>query len=246
MLKCTITDLSSVDEGLRSLYVQDGALYRLQVDTTDLPELQSLRAAKDKLLGEKKEADRLAMEEAQKAEREHLESLEKQKKWDEVLELTKKTHADTLQQSHAREAELQNKLTTSIKSSAVTKLAAELSGDRAALITPHIEARLSVDENHNLQILGPDGSPSAMTLDLLAAEFRSSDLYAPLIMGRGSSGSGAMGGSGGAPASEHEQYFKPGTVNLTKQMELRATDPDLYETLRKKYPAVAPLQGMVR
>ncbi len=43
--------------------------------------------------------------------------------------------------------------------------------------------------------------------------------------------------SGGAAESDYEQYFKPETLNLTKQNELRLKDSDAYDALKKKYPS---------
>lgn len=55
----------------------------------------------------------------------------------------------------------------------------------------------------------------------------------------GMSGGGAGGGSnGGAGGGEYEQYFKPETVNLTKQNELKNKDKEMYDQLKAKYPTV--------
>lgn len=52
----------------------------------------------------------------------------------------------------------------------------------------------------------------------------------------GLSGGGAGGGGGGgAPIGDFEEYFKPETKNVTKQLELKEKDVELYNQLKKKY-----------
>lgn len=67
----------------------------------------------------------------------------------------------------------------------------------------------------------------------------------------GNTGGGAGNNSGG-DTDEFEQFFKPGTVNLTKQNELKRANPERYEALNKQYapqstslPLVAPQQQIV-
>lgn len=50
----------------------------------------------------------------------------------------------------------------------------------------------------------------------------------------GSTGGGA-GGDGTGDTDDFEQFFKPETVNLSKQLELKNTDAKRYETLSKRY-----------
>lgn len=47
-------------------------------------------------------------------------------------------------------------------------------------------------------------------------------------------GSGASGSNGTGSASDWAIYFKPGSINLTKQAELQKTDPDLYDKLKRQ------------
>lgn len=51
------------------------------------------------------------------------------------------------------------------------------------------------------------------------------------------SGGGDHGVGGAGGGSEFEQYFTGDTRNLTKQIELKRTNPEAYDELSKKYPA---------
>jgi len=59
----------------------------------------------------------------------------------------------------------------------------------------------------------------------------------------GNSGGGGDGSQGDALKTTYEPFFKPGTVNSTKQLELKNKDPKLYETLSKQYAAPMPFQS---
>lgn len=90
----------------------------------------------------------------------------------------------------------------------VDNVAAGLANDLALqgsanVLLPHIRNRLTVeytDGNPTTRVLGPDGKPSAATIDELKAEFAANVAFAPIIAGSKASGSGAGGGNGGGAA----------------------------------------------
>ena len=85
----------------------------------------------------------------------------------------------------------------------------------------------------------------AQTIQEYIQEWSSSEVgknfvRAPASRGGNAGANGANGSAG--TASEHEAYFIPGSpgYSLTKQVELRNTDPAAYEALKRKYPELAP------
>jgi len=75
----------------------------------------------------------------------------------------------------------------------------------ANVLLPHIRSRLAVDYvdgNPITRVLGPDGKPSAATLDELKAEFVANEAFAPIIAGSKASGGGAGGSNSGRAASK--------------------------------------------
>lgn len=64
----------------------------------------------------------------------------------------------------------------------------------------------------------------------------------------GNSGGGAPGADGAGLKATYETYFKPGTVNQTKQLELKSKSKEVYDLLNKQYnltPQPTRSQGMV-
>ncbi|MEX5734662.1 hypothetical protein [Providencia hangzhouensis] len=86
-------------------------------------------------------------------------------------------------------------------------LATKLAGDAAPLIMPHIKSRLSVEEGKT-RVVDSAGHPSAFTIDDLEKEFRSNQLFAPVIIGSKATGTGevkAVKGSHCAGGSDKTQ-----------------------------------------
>lgn len=76
-------------------------------------------------------------------------------------------------------------------------LAAELGGDNAALLLPHIERRLTLDTTGDeplTRVLDKEGKPSASSIEDLKKEMANDKQYAPLVIASKASGSGAAGG----------------------------------------------------
>lgn len=75
---------------------------------------------------------------------------------------------------------------------------------------PHIKSRLSVEEGKT-RVVDAAGHPSAFTIDDLEKEFRSNQLFAPVIIGSKATGTGGEGGGKGkSPAGGSD---KPKSTN---------------------------------
>lgn len=88
--------------------------------------------------------------------------------------------------------------------------------------------------NKDVQVL--DGKPKAGEKDLatFVKDWSKSD-SAKHFLSNKAGGGGGSGNSGGA-GDEDEKHFKPETVNLTKQVQLKQSDPEKYKRLKEKYP----------
>ncbi len=166
-----------------------------------------LKTKVDELLGEKKSAKAKADEAqiaAQKAAEESarksgdVEALDKS--WTEKYN-TAKSEYDTKLES------LQGNIRTDKVDSVAIRLAAELAGDKADGLLPHIKNRLDVelvDGKYQTIVKDLDGSRSALTVDELKAQIKETKYLAPLIIASNASGAGANGnkGNGGGAASD--------------------------------------------
>lgn len=73
----------------------------------------------------------------------------------------------------------------------------------ASVLLPHVRNRLTVDYVDGApitRVLGPDGKPSAATLDELKQELAANEAFAPIIAGSKASGGGAGGAQSGRAA----------------------------------------------
>lgn len=94
---------------------------------------------------------------------------------------------------------------------------------------PHIQQRITLDENNNIRILDLQGKPSAMTIDELATEFRNNPAFKPLIAANTSTGGGAAGnGNGGGAAKDPKDYTEQ------ERLQLYNTNRPLFDQLFKK------------
>jgi hypothetical protein len=77
---------------------------------------------------------------------------------------------------------------------AATRLAAELGGNNADGLMPHILPRLDVDtKTGEVRVLDNKGQPSALTIDELKSELTETSYLAPLIVVSNAAGGGANG-----------------------------------------------------
>lgn len=154
-----------------------------------------LKKAKDDLLAEKKAVEEAKLALAKEAE-------------DKALEAARakgdiKTLEESWKQKQAESDERYNSLLkqneTSAINGAAAKLAAELGGESADLLEPHLKARLRYEDG-KVKVVDADGSLTVSTISDLATEFKSNPAFAKVIVGSKASGGGAatQSSSGGA------------------------------------------------
>jgi hypothetical protein len=73
-------------------------------------------------------------------------------------------------------------------------------------------------------VLGPDGKPSAATLDELKAEFVANEAFAPIIAGSKASGGGAGGANSGRAAPPSANRSKMSLVERAAYIEKHGAD----------------------
>ncbi len=193
-IKYNIKALEEVEEGLRSQYKAVDANdpskgFILEVE--GLPQPEDVGALKRSLENAKIERN-AAIEKARKAG-EDVEAV--RKSLDSQMEALRKQISDA--EAKSRDAMLDK---------TITEIATELGGESAAIFVPHLRSRLvieSPDGTDLVRVLGPNGKASALSVEDLKNEFKSSKIFAPVIQAGRASGSGASeggsstGGAGG-------------------------------------------------
>lgn len=161
-------------------------------------QVKGLKANNDALLAEKHEAGRIAKEAETAAENARLATAEK----NGDFESYKKSVDLKMQESTDRYNNLLAQNQTNAIGAEVSKIAAELGGDNAALLAPHIQSRLRYEDG-KVQVTNSDGGLTTSTLDDLKTEFRNNPMFASAIVGSKARGGGANpGGSGnGVPSA---------------------------------------------
>lgn len=198
MLKYEVDSLAGLDEGVAALYEERDGKYRLKID--GVPDVSGLKAKVDELLAEKKEAARKAKEAEEAARKAAEEAARKsgdvealERSWQEKLA---KREAELAEALKARDAQLYE-LTVNAEA---RRIASELAVPGSAdVLLPHIKQRLKYEDG-KLQVLDPEGKPSALTTDELAKEIAANKAFAPLIVASMASGGGAGGAKGGGAA----------------------------------------------
>jgi hypothetical protein len=198
---------------LQAEYRQIGDEWHLDADVEDTG---ALRRAHDRTKEELTEARRLAKEAQEK-----LDALgdDGARRAGDIATLEKSWKTKLDSETAARDAKIKT-LETGILSSAIeaatTTLTSKLT-DKAALITPHIRARITAEIGDNgqpvIRYLDKTGQPSAMTADDLQKEFANNPDFSSIIRVSKASGGGAGGAADGkgsrGGASGHGQNEKP-------------------------------------
>ncbi|MEQ2018685.1 hypothetical protein ABLB90_19465 [Photorhabdus bodei] len=188
--KLTKEEFDVLDDSQKASYKEAGGVYQLQIEgMPDIPDVSGLEKKVNELLSEKKaeqEKRRVAEEAAKKAAEEQarkngdIEALEKS--WSEKLSAREK---ELLSQIDEKDSSLRTLLVDNVAQSLATRLA----GDSAAIIVPHIKARLTVEDGKT-RVLDAESKPSAATLEDLEKEFRNNKLFAPIVIGSKATGTG--------------------------------------------------------
>lgn len=169
-------------------------------------DVSGLKKKVDELLAEKKASDHKRKEAEEAARKAAEEAARKagdvgalEKSWQEKL-------ATTQAEKDAEITRLNSSLTNVLVDNVATTIANELALQGSAnVLLPHVRSRLAVDYVDGVpmtRVLGPDGKPSAATIDELKSEFAANTAFAPIIAGSKASGSGASGAGRGGAASK--------------------------------------------
>lgn len=172
---------AGLNDSLKGLYKQasDGT-YQLDVDGAESTDsVAGLKANRDEILGKLTSAN---------AARELLER-----------QLAEKTgdHSQLLATEQAKTAALTKQLNSLLITGKAESIAKELAKHNAPLLQPWIEKRLTaaIGENgeYSTRVLDKNGQPSELTLAALQTEIASDAMFAPLIVGNFSQGTGGSG-----------------------------------------------------
>lgn len=245
MLKKVVASLDDVEEKYRGLYTEqaDGT-FKLDVMIEGSDNLEGLKTNNYELKKEKLALQAKLQELLDKDGSRQEQDLLDQKKYEELLASKEKTWAEKETATTARLQALETRLRETALSSALKSLAVELAGDRSLLIEPHLKSRLDVvEENGEFKVVVKDaaGAVSTLTTAQLAEEFRNTEIFAPILKGRNSSGGGGGsegdGASGPASLAQYEKYFNPKGKDYspTRQRELQDKNKAMHDELVKKY-----------
>lgn len=152
-------------------------------------QVKGLKANNDALLAEKHEAGRVAKEASDAAESARLDTARSK---GDVKALEESWAAKQAESDDRYNALLKQNESSAI-SAEVNKLAAELGGDNAALLAPHIQNRLRYEDGQ-VKVMDSNGGLTISTLDDLAKEFRNNPMFASAIVGTKANGGGAAHG----------------------------------------------------
>lgn len=208
-----------------------GAVSGLQSKNSEI--LAKLSTAKQELAdAEKKKADDIEASEQAR--------LESEGKSEELIQRIRDSHKTEVESLNTKIAEL-----TTSSSKAVTDLRTLMvdQGLATAYLTagvsnPHLHKSI-VASTALVAVIEDDaeGKPTVMIggkpMDEYITAWKDTDEGKSFIMsGNSGGGSGSDNNSG---TDEWESFFKPESVNLTKQNELRVKDPARYDALVKQY-----------
>lgn len=232
MLNYKVESLEGVDENLHSLYEQKDGAYFLKVSgVVSESDVDGLKASRDALLTEKKEAQRLKDEaeaERLRVEREALEADAKAKgNWEALDKSYQEREIELKRLSQEREDALRKQVYKLTVGDQALKMASEISKPHAqGVLTRFIEERLTLDESGNVRVLDMQGKPSAMTIEDLKTEFKNNAMFQDIVVVNNASGGGASGGGFGGGAAK-----KPSEMTEQERRDLFKSDPTAYRQL---------------
>lgn len=231
-LKYHIAKLEDVEEAQRPLYIPnpdtEAGGFRLAVEGVD--DAGELKRARDhekrarteaeKKLKELQDGQKAADEKMRKAAEDAARAAGDTAKLDESW---KKKYDDALA---AKDAEYKPQIEAAnanlrrlLIDNEATRLANEMATPgHAALLLPHIRARLEIAERDGQMVtvvVDADRKPSALTLPELAKEFKANPAFAPVIVGSKGSGGGAGGANPGGAGGNKKQLKRTDFDALT-------------------------------
>lgn len=163
--------------------------------------------------------------------------LEKNQEYKKLLDNSKAQHEEAM-------AALQGKLKTEqgiTKNLLVNEGLAKSLG-RYNVNPVLLDAAISILST-DVSVIDVDGKRVAQVgdkgLDDFVKGWANTDVGKNFVLAPANGGGGAGGNDNNGSSSEHEKHFKAGTWNLTEQAKLSKSDPDLYKSLKEKYPSKA-------
>lgn len=234
-LKITKEEYKDLSEVLQNEYKAEGDGYILNVD--GLEDTGALKRAKDHEKEARKQAEAKAREveealNALKSEMDKLKDDGSRKAGDiEALEKSwQKKVADLEAKSKAEADKLLAALKRNTVEATARSLATDLSGDNADIILPHILGRLGfemADGNPTVRVLGPDGNPTADSLEDLKNFYFTNQKFAPIVIGSKATGGGAAGDKGRGGAAPKKLSEMTGL----EEVEFAKANPEKYKQM---------------
>lgn len=203
-LKYEIETVEGLDASIADLYDKtEGGKYRLKVE--GIEDTSGLKKKVDELLNEKKAAAKARQEAEEAAARAAEEAARKSGDVSALEKSWQEKYAKGIGEKDSELSALRGSLNKMLVDNVAVSLANELAVQgSAAILIPHIKARLDVDTSGGEPktiVLGADGKRSALTIDELKAEIAANQAFAPVLAGSKATGGGASGtGAGGGAA----------------------------------------------
>ena len=221
-LKFEVDTVEGLDASIAGLYDKtEGGKYRLKVE--GIEDTAGLKKQRDDLLSEKKAAAQRAKEAEESA---RIAAEEAARKTGDVSALEKswqERYAKGIGEKDSELAALRGSLNKMLVDNVAVSLANELAVQgSAALLIPHIKARLEVDTSGGEPktiVIGPDGKRSALTVEELKAEFAANQAFAPVLAGSKATGGGASGTGAGGGAAKSVTRAQFEQMSAGQQME---------------------------
>lgn len=226
--KITKAELDALPTPIAAEYRADGDDFVLQAEGFDDP-VELKRAKEHEVTARKAAETEVTRLKTQLATIQQTDALRTgdvaalEASWKEKLAIQK---ADSKVALDQKDRFIQSTLVDSV----ATSIAAELSGDNAALLLPHITPRLVADlsgERPLTRIVDKDGKPSALSVDDLKKELSGNKLFAPIIIASKASGGGAAGKSGNGGAGTGQKKFNE--LNDQERTDWFKRDPDSFQ-----------------
>lgn len=221
-LKYEIDTVDGLDASIASLYDKtEGGKYRLKVE--GIEDTSGLKKKVDELLNEKKAAAKARQEAEEAAARAAEEAARKTGDVSALEKSWQEKYAKGIGEKDSELAALRGSLNKMLVDNVAVSLANELAVQgSAALLIPHIKARLEVDTSGGEPktiVIGPDGKRSALTVEELKAEFAANQAFAPVLAGSKATGGGASGTGAGGGAAKSVTRAQFEQMSAGQQME---------------------------
>ena len=244
-LKRVLKTLDEAPEAVRSFYKQVGEEFVLQVDGKDVEDVTALKNAKDheknlRVAAETKVTELTEQVGTLTTERDGLKTdleTEKGKKGADVQALETSWQAKLTAEQDGRKADNDANAAV-IEKLLVTNTAQAMANEISTvpeLFQDVIAKRLKVERGADGQpftrVLDAAGQPSASTLDDLRKELVANEKYSAIIVAGKGSGGGA-GGTGSGGGATEKKWLDHSDAELS---ELRRTDRDKYDRLKKAH-----------